>query len=414
MVSPRDEILAQWQNPGDIFSLLLLVGADVVQNAIANLVGVRFKVFRTDLAIPVTPAIFSFGWVTYAFTSLAAAFGDHRLMPKPDTEIQVVNCETGYTRTNNSWVLGRLLRHYESSVEKAQLIENPPANSTGKVSLRIEIFSAKKVNDLGPHPSATWWLSWVFIVAHQIFAAIPWVLWGYWPIFMITLCGTLLAILTASIPQWIAEKWSGATLSAQKVKPIALTRGNGHQYVMIILSHHGSWDLETMASNRLNSQPSTKYFLIPIALFWVVLLLTVTGLKQYTWYLVVIGAWGSVWQTYLGAKSSTAAHFNIDLDPWQERETITGYQLTFAAKKSLKESWKTYKECHAKQEYDNKIEERDVRDVMGTLMELEKYWPKAGASLLPIFFPGGLDYEPASLFFEREKQFWRYAKGQGQ
>lgn len=92
---PALELKSQWQNPGDIFSLLLLVGGDVVQKAVAQLVGVRFRVMQRSAAIYLTPVVFSFGWVAYAFTSLAAALGDHGLMPAPDTETQVINCENG-------------------------------------------------------------------------------------------------------------------------------------------------------------------------------------------------------------------------------------------------------------------------------------------------------------------------------
>jgi hypothetical protein len=44
VLNPKNEIKAQWRDPGDIFSLLLLVGADVVQKAIAQLAGVRCRI----------------------------------------------------------------------------------------------------------------------------------------------------------------------------------------------------------------------------------------------------------------------------------------------------------------------------------------------------------------------------------
>ena len=42
----------QWSNPTDIFTILLIIGGDVVQRAIAQLSGGRL-----------TPVSFSFGWV---------------------------------------------------------------------------------------------------------------------------------------------------------------------------------------------------------------------------------------------------------------------------------------------------------------------------------------------------------------
>ena len=409
--SPIDEIKAQWQEPGDIFSLLLLVGGDVVQKSIAQLAGVRYRVPWIGQTIYLTPIAFSFGWVAYAFTSLAAVLGDHRLMPVPDTDIQVVNCENSYARTNNSWILGRLLRDYESHVESARSVGKPPTDSTGEISLLIEIFVAEPVGEKGPRPSKTWWLSLLVIIIQQVFAIIPWILWGYWSPFMITLCGTLLAMVTAAHPQWVAEKWPGKKLRSVKDKPIALTRGNGQRYVMIVLSHNGSWDLETMASSQLHLHPSTKYSLIAIAVLWIMLLLTVTGLKQHTWFLVIVGSIGSIWQTYLAARSSRPEDSDIKLKPWEDRPVITGYQYLFEKKQQLKKGfWKQYTESDALQEYDLKTTEPNVRDVMGALIELEKCIPGAGAALLTMFFPGGLDYQPMSLNFEREKKFWRCAR----
>src|SRR5258708_2261148 len=101
----RDELRSQWSNPSDIMSLLMLVGGDIVQKALAQLVGVRIG-FRPKVPwIYLTPVAFSFGWVAYAFTTLSSVFSDCRLMPAPDTDIKVINLSNGYERDNNSWVL---------------------------------------------------------------------------------------------------------------------------------------------------------------------------------------------------------------------------------------------------------------------------------------------------------------------
>ena len=47
---PSDELSDQWKNPGDVFSVLLILGGDVVARALAQLAGSRF-----------TPVTFSFG-----------------------------------------------------------------------------------------------------------------------------------------------------------------------------------------------------------------------------------------------------------------------------------------------------------------------------------------------------------------
>lgn len=55
---------AQWTTPGDILSVLLLLGPEIVQRAVAQLAGRA-----------VTPVAFSFGWVAYAASALLSTFG---------------------------------------------------------------------------------------------------------------------------------------------------------------------------------------------------------------------------------------------------------------------------------------------------------------------------------------------------
>lgn len=60
--SVSDLLSAQWQNPNDIFSVLLLVGPAIIEKAIAQLAG-----------LGITPVAFSFGWVAYAANTLLSA-----------------------------------------------------------------------------------------------------------------------------------------------------------------------------------------------------------------------------------------------------------------------------------------------------------------------------------------------------
>ena len=53
-----------------------------------------------------------------------------------------------------------------------------------------------------------------------------------------------------------------------------------------------------------------------------------------------------------------------------------------------------------------------VGGVMGSLMALETRFPKAGASLVSIFFPGSLKYEPGRFKFQWEKEFWKERLGE--
>jgi hypothetical protein len=54
----------QWINPSDILSLLLLIGPDIVQRAIAQLSGNIL-----------TPVAFSFGWVAYSLNASLSVIG---------------------------------------------------------------------------------------------------------------------------------------------------------------------------------------------------------------------------------------------------------------------------------------------------------------------------------------------------
>lgn len=83
-VRPREILLQQYRNPAGTLAVLLLVGSDIIQKSIAQLVGQR----------TFTPAAFSFGWVSFAFIALNAAWGDGTLMPQPDFPCKVINVES--------------------------------------------------------------------------------------------------------------------------------------------------------------------------------------------------------------------------------------------------------------------------------------------------------------------------------
>lgn len=54
----------QWQNLSDILSVLLLLGPEIIQRAVAQLAGRA-----------ITPVAFSFGWVAYAVNVLSSSVG---------------------------------------------------------------------------------------------------------------------------------------------------------------------------------------------------------------------------------------------------------------------------------------------------------------------------------------------------
>ena len=94
----------------------------------------------------------------------------------PDTSILVLKCENGYVRDNNFWVLGRLIRDHEGSVEIAAASAPLDASQNPRnVSLKIDIFVADPVGGTqGPTIRKAWFLSWVVIAVQHGLAAVPW------------------------------------------------------------------------------------------------------------------------------------------------------------------------------------------------------------------------------------------------
>ncbi|KAJ8131321.1 hypothetical protein O1611_g2310 [Lasiodiplodia mahajangana] len=193
-----NQLSQQWRNPRDILSLLLLIGGDIVQKAIAQLFGVYVEPGRGGPRIYLTPVAFSFGWVGYAVTSLASVVGDKQLMPSnPDTNSIVINCDNGYSRINRSWLLGRILRDQELGVEVnpgpevAKLKDWGNQNTTGvaqrdpmRISLRIDIFELE--GEARPVIDHVWLLGWLTIAVQLGVSIIPWVLYGDWAVFLVT------------------------------------------------------------------------------------------------------------------------------------------------------------------------------------------------------------------------------------
>jgi hypothetical protein len=89
-------------------SLLLILGVDVVQKALAQLSGGY-----------VVPVPLSFGCVAYSFNALISIFSKGQIMPATDCPSLVVNVENGYVRQNQSWILGCILRDFERPCKAA-------------------------------------------------------------------------------------------------------------------------------------------------------------------------------------------------------------------------------------------------------------------------------------------------------
>lgn len=69
MGNTSNDLSSQWRDPSDVFSVLLILGRDVIRMALVALSG------RV-----ITPVAFSFGWVAYAISALLSVISENRLV----------------------------------------------------------------------------------------------------------------------------------------------------------------------------------------------------------------------------------------------------------------------------------------------------------------------------------------------
>ncbi|KAF7887149.1 uncharacterized protein EAF02_003796 [Botrytis sinoallii] len=339
-----DYFASQWVDPSDIFSVLLLLGPEIVQQAVAQLAG------RT-----ITPVAFSFGWVAYSAKALLSMIGDGRLMPETDMlNTLVIGADSKHVRTASSWILGRLLRDLDDRYDKEMEGEEshvPPSQSVsarpgftekekgishqqGKPWEALQISVYQVINQDGhnhgvPHCDWVWYSGFVVILGQLVIAMLPWVLYGQW---------------------------------------VTLTQGNGSRHAVVILGEKkGGLDLEILARGTRTSAPSrvTRLAVALLAIQWIGLLITADGLVIDTWYLLGIGALGSIQNVIAaGARRSPSA---------------LGVHI---------------------RDIGQPIRGNRVADV---LKAAERQYPGLGMSLVPIFFPGSMRVQPS------EFDFWRAA-----
>lgn len=368
-------LASQWANPTDVTTVLMVIGGDVVQKALAQTTGCWY-----------TPVCFSFGWVAYSFMALVSVLGDGRLLPAPDVDCRVINLDSGYTRDNKNWVVGRLLRDLASSLQRDRPLR--------KEAIRISVWEALD-NPNGPTQYRHWAIhafGLFFMFVQLAIAAIPQI-WGDWGVLLVTGVGTFLCLIIGMLPQWTAEKLPNGQDSKSNY---ALTVGNGARDVVVILGMGKCLNLEKLSTSETprNPRPWKKFvkpdtislsnnwqeplrfsrnesdlvrfglrggmplgfhltFCVCIlqAIMWLLLLITVSALQSNSWFLMAIGFVGMFQNAYLAAMEIKPEHRNI---PLRLRETIFG-----------------------------------TRKVMDGIMDLHVRWG-CGEQLMEEFFPGRL------------------------
>jgi hypothetical protein len=288
----------------------------------------------------------------------------------------VITTRNGYTRSNNSWILSRILRDYESWMDsavrqklnsimddrhnylKSHTKPGTPIPRPQKSGLCIAVYEPCQDSRAGePRHDWLYWSGFPVVLLQTAVAAVP--LFSSprdWSILLITVVGTVLAFLSGALPQWRREKWF---CRRNAMNTYAITRGNGSQHALIILGNGHGLHLEDLAAgietlDTAAADWKTKVFLFAMGWFWILLLVAAAGLSQPSWYLLAVGGIGMIQNLFVAGWSRHPSALGIHL----EFRTVIGHMSTMEA-----------------------------------LLALEAQLPHAGRSLLPIYFPGRISPE---------------------
>ncbi|KAI1123845.1 hypothetical protein F5Y10DRAFT_251007 [Nemania abortiva] len=360
-----------WSSPSNYaFTILLLVGGDVVSMALAQLAGGRL-----------TPVAFSFGWVSYATNAINSAVGENKLMRPADTPCTVINVDNKQSRGNGSWILGRVMRDFEywmgrpvrdkvGEVKKSKFeFDKDQAQKHGKDPSAVEYpahaglvvsfwkFDPGKKDQLRkPGRDLLFWSGIAITIIQLGVAAIPFGVYGNWGVFLVTAAGIILCFITGFWKQWGREKWACRQLPAGKKRTFIMTRGNGAQHAIVIEGDGFGLNLEDLCTGFDNlDEPaipvSTRFAMIILGVLWVALLITSSALTDQSWFLIAVGLIGMLQNIFVAAWSRTPDAFGLPL----KFQAVIGSPKVFTA-----------------------------------ITESEKAYPKVGRALVGIFFPGGI------------------------
>lgn len=369
--APAANFEAVWRQPSNYaFTILLLLGGDVVSRALAQLAGGRF-----------TPVAFSFGWVSYATSAINSALGEMKLMPGSDTPCTVINASNGQSRENGSWVLGRAMRDFEywmDSPVRNKVLEmknskweydKEQAKSKGKDPSTVEFpahaglvvsfwkFDAEKRRMLQkPGRDILFWSGVVVAIVQLGISLIPLGIYGNWGVFLITASAILLCLWTGCLSQWRREKWACRQIEPGKKRTYILTRGNGAQHAIVLECDGCGLNLEDLCTgfDNLDSpaiSKTTRLSMVGLGVLWVLLLITSSALTDQSWFLIAVGGVGMLQNMFVAG--------------WSRRPEALGMPLKFTTVIGSPK-------------------------VSATLMEAERAFPTVGRALVDTFFPGGL------------------------
>ena len=320
------------------------------------------------------------GWVSYATSAINSAVGENKLMPDADTPCCIINGKNGNVRSNGSWILGRMVRDYEYWMdhrvrERTENVLNErweidkkiaeskfPGSGEGvsrpnQAGLVVSFWKPSHTKEAGKAvPDILYWSGIVVSFLQLGIASIPYGRDGDWSVILVTAAAIALCLAQGSLRQWRVEKWACRRLDGRSKKNFVLTRGNGAQHAIVILSEGRGLDLEDLATGFENlDAPSIMVFArvaaVVLGLCWILLLITSSALAADAWFLMAIGGTGMMQ--------------NIFVAGWSRKPEALGVPLDFHGVMGEKK-------------------------VMETLLKVESEYENLGRSMLSTFFQGDL------------------------
>ena len=195
-----------------------------------------------------------------------------------------------------------------------------------------------------------------------------------------------------------------------KTKTVCFTRGNGYRYAMVIVCSGTAWDLETLATATSESLPITPWFLGMLAVAWVCLLVSVSGLKAHTWFLMLVGGLGMLQNVYASSAPRSPASMGLALEKFKRRPTIIG-SSTCESKfwpEQQGNSTDFSDDEHLAPTDRKSLGPLETVGVRGAIRELEKTIPGAGFALMPVFFPALKRIDQERYRDAKETRFWKW------
>ncbi|KAK8003337.1 oxidoreductase [Apiospora arundinis] len=322
-------------------AVLLLIGGDVIAKAIAQLSG-------TYENRGFTPVLFSFGWVSYAFTQISNAIGNGAFYPAPDYPGVIISMTSGDKREIRSWILARLLRDCERQVDRDRRIAQKQGESGTALHIAVYAIDGGKLTDrkVKSKRDWLWWSFMLGLLIQLILAAVPMMPTAgrqqpNFYVLLITVIGTLLSFAMASQRGTRQEKFGLRTGKAETGSKdvFALTKGNGHNIALIILpdlfpgvgnaqrseiSHLPFLDSMAISSHHqtLMSRLATGFW----AILWIVLLLMIGGSLADSWFLLGVGGVGMIHTSLIASCPRSPEAHGIPLKYMGDGWTMTGSQ----------------------------------------------------------------------------------------